>query len=110
MGATVKTIEYDPNRSARIALLVYEDGEKRYIIAPAGLKVGQDSAFGFRVLHLKLVIALPWLKFLWVRWFITLNCIRVKVVQWHEVPVPMHSLPPAMENMRLSSCLRVNRE
>ena len=41
MGATVKTIEYDPNRSARIALLVYEDGEKRYIIAPVGLKVGQ---------------------------------------------------------------------
>jgi len=41
MGATVKSIEYDPNRSARIALLVYEDGEKRYIIAPAGLKAGQ---------------------------------------------------------------------
>ena len=39
--ATVKTIEYDPNRSARIALLVYDDGEKRYIIAPNGLKVGQ---------------------------------------------------------------------
>jgi large subunit ribosomal protein L2 len=39
--ATVKTIEYDPNRSARIALLVYEDGEKRYIIAPNGIKVGQ---------------------------------------------------------------------
>jgi len=38
--ATVKTIEYDPNRSARIALLVYADGEKRYIIAPNGLKVG----------------------------------------------------------------------
>ena len=39
--ATVKTIEYDPNRSARIALLCYADGEKRYIIAPHGLKVGQ---------------------------------------------------------------------
>jgi large subunit ribosomal protein L2 len=39
--ATVKTIEYDPNRSARIALLAYADGEKRYIIAPNGLKVGQ---------------------------------------------------------------------
>lgn len=39
--ATVKTIEYDPNRSSRIALVVYEDGEKRYIIAPTGLKVGQ---------------------------------------------------------------------
>ncbi len=39
--ATVKTIEYDPNRSARIALVVYADGEKRYIIAPKGIKVGQ---------------------------------------------------------------------
>ncbi len=38
--ATVKSIEYDPNRSARIALLFYADGEKRYIIAPAGLEVG----------------------------------------------------------------------
>ena len=38
--ARVATIEYDPNRSSRIALLHYVDGEKRYIIAPAGLKVG----------------------------------------------------------------------
>ncbi|MFT4738567.1 MAG: large subunit ribosomal protein L2 [Paraglaciecola sp.] len=38
--ATVKTIEYDPNRTARIALLFYADGEKRYIVAPKGLKVG----------------------------------------------------------------------
>ena len=38
--ATVATIEYDPNRSARIALLHYVDGEKRYILAPHGLKVG----------------------------------------------------------------------
>ena len=38
--ATVQTIEYDPNRSAYIALVQYEDGEKRYIIAPVGLKVG----------------------------------------------------------------------
>lgn len=39
-SATVVGIEYDPNRSARIALLEYEDGEKRYIIAPIGLNVG----------------------------------------------------------------------
>ena len=38
--ATVKTIEYDPNRTANIALVCYADGEKRYIIAPNGLKVG----------------------------------------------------------------------
>jgi large subunit ribosomal protein L2 len=39
--AVVNSIQYDPNRSARIALLFYVDGEKRYIIAPDGLKVGQ---------------------------------------------------------------------
>lgn len=44
--ATVKTIEYDPNRSARIALVVYADGEKRYILAPQGLKVGQKIKSG----------------------------------------------------------------
>lgn len=44
--AVVKTIEYDPNRSARIALVVYPDGEKRYIVAPAGLQVGQTVMSG----------------------------------------------------------------
>ena len=42
----VKSIEYDPNRTARIALVFYKDGEKRYIIAPAGLKVGQEVISG----------------------------------------------------------------
>ena len=46
--AKVATIEYDPNRSARIALVNYVDGEKRYILAPAGLKVGQTSYQGRR--------------------------------------------------------------
>jgi large subunit ribosomal protein L2 len=44
--ATVKTIEYDPNRSAFIALLAYADGEKRYIIAPQGLEVGATIVSG----------------------------------------------------------------
>lgn len=44
--ATVATIEYDPNRSARIALLHYADGEKRYIIAPVGLSVGDKVIAG----------------------------------------------------------------
>jgi large subunit ribosomal protein L2 len=43
---TVKSIEYDPNRSARIALVFYKDGEKRYIIAPQGLQVGQKIMSG----------------------------------------------------------------
>ena len=44
--AVVKTIEYDPNRSSRIALVCYADGEKRYIIAPQGLTVGQKVMSG----------------------------------------------------------------
>ena len=46
MPATVREIEYDPNRSARIALVQYEDGEKRYILHPKGLKVGDVIASG----------------------------------------------------------------
>ena len=45
-AATVLTLEYDPNRSAHIALVQYEDGEKRYILAPVGLKVGDTVAAG----------------------------------------------------------------
>ncbi len=46
VSAEVMTIEYDPNRSARIALIKYEDGEKAYIIAPNGLKVGTKVRAG----------------------------------------------------------------
>ncbi|NOX36116.1 MAG: 50S ribosomal protein L2 [Calditrichaeota bacterium] len=56
--ATVKTIEYDPNRSARIALLAYADGEKRYILAPDGLKVGDQVMAGENA-EIKVGNALP---------------------------------------------------
>ncbi len=46
ISATVLTVEYDPNRSAHIALVQYEDGEKRYILAPVGLKVGDKIEAG----------------------------------------------------------------
>lgn len=49
VSATVDTIEYDPNRTARIALITYSDGEKRYIIAPTGLIVGQVVIAGKEV-------------------------------------------------------------
>ena len=42
----IRTIEYDPNRSAYIALVVYKDGEKRYIIAPSGVEIGQEIVSG----------------------------------------------------------------
>lgn len=56
--ATVSAIEYDPNRSARIALLFYADGEKRYIIAPAGQKVGDQVMAGLQA-EIKIGCALP---------------------------------------------------
>ena len=54
----VKTIEYDPNRTAFIALIVYPDGEKRYIICPEGLKVGDTVVSGENV-DIKTGNALP---------------------------------------------------
>jgi len=56
--ATVASIEYDPNRNARIALLHYSDGEKRYIIQPNNLKVGEKIISGVDV-PLKIGNALP---------------------------------------------------
>ncbi len=56
--AKVLTIEYDPNRSARIALIVYADGEKRYIIAPNGLKVG-DTIISSEKAEIKIGNTLP---------------------------------------------------
>jgi len=56
--ATVASIEYDPNRSANIALLNYADGEKRYIIAPNGLKVG-DSVISSESADIKVGNAMP---------------------------------------------------
>ncbi len=58
IAATVVTIEYDPNRSAFIALVQYEDGEKRYIIAPVGLKVG-DKVISSTTADIKPGNALP---------------------------------------------------
>ncbi|MDG1262181.1 MAG: 50S ribosomal protein L2, partial [Flavobacteriales bacterium] len=46
VAGTIETIEYDPNRTARIALVAYADGEKRYIVAPEGIKVGQQIMSG----------------------------------------------------------------
>ena len=56
--ARVATIEYDPNRSANIALVVYADGEKRYIIAPKGIKVG-TQIFSGKDVDIKVGNALP---------------------------------------------------
>ena len=75
--AKVASIEYDPNRTARIALLVYADGEKRYIVAPIGLTVGQTIESGKESL-LKSGIRCICLKSHWVQSYITLSYVRDK--------------------------------
>lgn len=61
--AVIKTIEYDPNRGARIALAVYRDGEKRYLLAPLGLKVGDQVVSSKDLVEIKTGNAMP-LKFI----------------------------------------------
>ena len=83
--AKVATIEYDPNRSARIALLHYVDGEKRYIIAPNGLKVGDKVESGAEA-DIKTGNALPLKRrlSLWLKKAITLQseCLRAKFARF----------------------------
>lgn len=59
--AKITAIEYDPNRSANIALLTYTDGEKRYILAPKGLKIGDEVCAGEKV-EKKIGNAMPLIK------------------------------------------------
>jgi len=59
LPAKVETIEYDPNRGARIALIRYQDGEKRYIIAPIGLGVGSEIISSHQQIEIKSGNAMP---------------------------------------------------
>lgn len=82
MPATVLTLEYDPNRSAFIALVQYEDGEKRYIIAPHGLKVGDVVVSGASAdikpaTRCRSPISRP------VPLSTTLSCIPARAHSWH---------------------------
>lgn len=56
---TIKSIEYDPNRTSFISLVSYEDGEKRYIIAPKGIKVGDKIVSGSKDIDIQLGNSLP---------------------------------------------------
>ena len=76
--AKVAAIEYDPNRSARIALLHYADGEKRYILQPVGLEVGMTVQNGRRRGHSSGKRAADSGTFLPARWCTTSSCIRGK--------------------------------
>jgi large subunit ribosomal protein L2 len=77
---TIKTIEYDPNRTAFIALVAYADGEKRYILAPQGLQVGPNWAMRLclRTCH-------------WVPTYTMWKCSRARVVSWCAAQAHQHS-------------------
>jgi hypothetical protein len=86
MTAEVLSIEYDPNRNARISLVQYEDGEKRYIITPVGLRVPIPRS--------KWVMRCPWPTCPWVRPSTTLSWWRVAVRKWPVLRVPVLKWSP----------------
>src|SRR5665648_1107287 len=91
--ARVDSIQYDPNRTARIALLVYADGEKRYMLAPNGLQVGQTVLSGIEIAP-EIGNALPlYTKYLLVLSFTILSYIPDREALWPGLPEHMHSSP-----------------
>jgi large subunit ribosomal protein L2 len=90
IAAVVDSIQYDPNRTARIALLQYEDGEKRYVVAPNGLQVGQTIKSGAGI-EPEIGNTLPLAEIPLGTWFTTLNYTPDKVVLWLVVQVLMHN-------------------
>ena len=97
--ATVIGIEYDPNRTANIALICYADGEKAYILAPAGLTDGMKVMSG-ETAEAKVGNCLPLATFRLVRRFIILSCIRARVVSWFVPLVTLLSLWQKKANMQ----------
>jgi hypothetical protein len=81
--AQIIAIEYDPNRTARIALVQYEDGEKRYIIAPIGVKVGDVIGNGSAKARLRPATRSKLKIFRSVQKFIMSSWNPVTVVKWH---------------------------
>ena len=79
--AVVAAIEYDPNRSARLALLNYKDGEKRYILAPEGLKVGMTVISGDEA-DILVGNALPLRTCPSAPWCTTSSCSRARAGRW----------------------------
>ena len=88
--ATVASIEYDPNRSARIALLSYADGEKRYILQPDGLKVGQKVVSGPEA-DILVGNALPLRMFLPAPWSTTSSFVLARARKWFAPPAALLS-------------------
>ena len=97
--AIVKTVEYDPNRTANIALVAYADGEKRYILAPEGLKVGQKIMNGPEA-EIAVGNCLPLEIFRLVHRSTTSSFILVRVDRWFVPLVTAHSSWLKKESMQ----------
>jgi hypothetical protein len=95
----VETIEYDPNRSARIALIAYADGEKRYILQPVGLKVGATVMSGADA-DILIGNAFPAPR------STTSSCGRARARRWFAPPERARSWWPKRATTRCSSCLQ----
>ena len=89
-SATVLRLEYDPNRSANIALIQYEDGEKRYILAPVGLKAGHKIMTGPTPISC-LATRCPSPTSPLVLSSTTSSCIPATAPSWSAPPVPLLS-------------------
>ena len=99
--ATVKTIEYDPNRTANIALIVYADGVKSYILAPAGLKVGDHLMNGPEA-EVKLGNTLPMSK---IPVGASIHNIEMKPGKGGQLVRSAGNVGQLMANMQQLSCL-----
>ena len=95
--AKVVAIEYDPNRTANIALICYADGEKAYILAPAGLKVGETVMSGEHaeakvgMLRRRSATACPWQTSRSAQRSTLLRCTRARALSWQEQRASPHS-------------------
>ena len=103
MEATVLTVEYDPNRSSNICLVEYKDGEKRYIIAPEGLKPGMTIHSGKDAIpevgHAMYLSDIPWVPLC-----TTSSCTPVVARTSPAVLVPTPSWRPVTVSTLCSSC------
>lgn len=109
--ATVAHIEYDPNRTARIALLHYSDGEKRYILAPVGLKQGDKIMSGINdrngvVADIKPGNALQMARIPWVLLCIMSSCTPARAGRCAVPPVPTPSWSPKRATTPCCVCPR----
>ena len=96
----VSAIEYDPNRSARIALIVYADGEKRYILAPLGLEVGDEIVSSTQRVDPRPGNCMPIREIPLGMPVQTSSSARAEAGSWFGAPAPRRAFPPRTRTTR----------